>query len=248
MKKTHLIGLSGPAGCGKDTVADLLVTHCGFTKVAFADALRAEICNAWRIDPLDLTRRDTKETPVKRLALMHCTDYGFVGRMIVLQQRSGIEVDLEAPLSPRQVLQRWGTEYRRADDPRYWVSALSLRISYLLNQRLATGIVITDCRFANEADMARHAHGGLLWQVKRPGIEVAATAHISEVSGAAFEPDLIINNCHTIAHLQALTIGAWVMSETRLDADDIVRMGRAHEADNHDWGQFLDQPLALASL
>lgn len=43
-----LVGLIGPAGAGKDTVAALLVEHHGFHRVAFADRLR-EL--AERIDP-----------------------------------------------------------------------------------------------------------------------------------------------------------------------------------------------------
>ena len=39
--RTHIIGLTGFAGAGKDTVADLLVAHARFRKLAFADALRA---------------------------------------------------------------------------------------------------------------------------------------------------------------------------------------------------------------
>jgi hypothetical protein len=35
-----IIGLSGYARSGKDTVADYLVTHKGFTRVAFADPIR----------------------------------------------------------------------------------------------------------------------------------------------------------------------------------------------------------------
>lgn len=41
MSKHHpLIGLVGPAGAGKDTVAKLLITHHEFVQVAFADSLR----------------------------------------------------------------------------------------------------------------------------------------------------------------------------------------------------------------
>lgn len=47
-----LVGLVGPAGAGKDTVAGLLVAHHGFAQVAFADKLRAfvrAIDPAWAI-------------------------------------------------------------------------------------------------------------------------------------------------------------------------------------------------------
>lgn len=44
-----LIGLVGPAGSGKDTIAEHLVEHHGFVRVAFADRLREF---AARIDPV----------------------------------------------------------------------------------------------------------------------------------------------------------------------------------------------------
>lgn len=37
----HLIGITGRAGAGKDTVADSLVTRHGFTKISWADSLKA---------------------------------------------------------------------------------------------------------------------------------------------------------------------------------------------------------------
>jgi hypothetical protein len=41
-----IIGLSGLAGSGKDAVADELVKHCGFFKLALADAMK-EACQRW---------------------------------------------------------------------------------------------------------------------------------------------------------------------------------------------------------
>ncbi|MEU7814057.1 hypothetical protein [Pseudonocardia sp. NPDC049154] len=50
--KNPLLGLVGPAGAGKDTVASLLTVEHGFARVAFADRLRAfvrAIDPAWAI-------------------------------------------------------------------------------------------------------------------------------------------------------------------------------------------------------
>ena len=38
-----IIGLSGKAGSGKDTIADYLVTNYGYTKFALADAVREAV-------------------------------------------------------------------------------------------------------------------------------------------------------------------------------------------------------------
>lgn len=73
----------------------------------------------------------------------------------------------ETPTKPyteleRKLFQWWGTDYRRAQDPDYWVTVAeeqAIRID-------AAGFtpVFTDVRFPNEADMIVK-HGGLLVQV-----------------------------------------------------------------------------------
>jgi cytidylate kinase len=40
MKSSQIIALSGPRCCGKSTIANHLVTNHGYTRIAFADALR----------------------------------------------------------------------------------------------------------------------------------------------------------------------------------------------------------------
>ncbi len=215
---THIIGLTGPMGSGKDTVADLLSTHCGAHKMAFADALRAEIVEAYCIEHVHLTRRETKEHPISALALARCLDTAFVGRMLIQHQLQMHQqgwppheqqpLDLNAPRSPRQIMQWWGTEYRRAATPGYWVSKAAQHIRWrhqALRDRL---IVITDVRFEDEANLVR-ALGGQIWQIKRPGCGVPALSHASEVTGEAFKPNLVVNNSHDIRHLQQLVLGGW---------------------------------------
>ena len=210
-----IIGLCGLAGVGKDTVAELLATHCGAARIAFADALRAEICTAYSLDPVYLTRRETKEHPITALALSRCLDGRFVQRMrshfasgLHPGGMVGDEIDLDAPRSPRQIMQWWGTEYRRALEPGYWVRKAAQRIRYMHQTLGARLIVITDVRFEDEAQLVR-ALGGQIWQIKRPGCEVSSTAHVSEVSGEAFEPNQVINNDHDLRHLQQLVLGGW---------------------------------------
>ena len=196
------IGLCGLAGVGKDTVAGLLATHCGAVPIAFADALRKEIGAAYCLDLAYLTRRETKEHPITALALNRCLDSDFVQRMRTLL---GSALDMDAPRSPRQIMQWWGTEYRRAQCPWYWISRASATCHQAMGQG-AHAIVLTDVRMANEAAMLR-TYSGSLWQIKRPGYAQASTpGHSSEVDGSAFAPDAILNNGYDIGHLQHIVL------------------------------------------
>ena len=224
-----IIGLAGPAGSGKDTVADLLRTPVRFNKCAFADQLRWEVCEAYKIEPLLLTHRPTKEDPHPALALKNCTDHAFTGMLLKsgLYDRFNGSIDdfLDAPRSPRHIMQLWGTEYRRAHDHGYWTSAV---VSHIAQQCRSHNHrhVITDVRFENEAQAVRNM-GGVIWQIKRPGLTLDTT-HSSESDGSQFAPDAIINNSHDIRHLQAVVMSAWTMLETGLSAQEIFDMGNAH--------------------
>lgn len=206
-KPFHLIGLAGPRACGKDTTADLLTTHAGFTKLAFGDALYTEVSKAFGISVPELQHRPTKELLTQALSLQRCSSDQFVARMIRLAHLDGGGlVDLEAPRSPRRILQWWGTEYRRQMAVGYWVTQVSRRIHFLTSERLAQRFVITDCRFANEVEMVR-AFGGRMWQITRAGIDIPPGSHQSEVTGGEFDPDAVLNNDHDIRHLQQLVLG-----------------------------------------
>lgn len=130
---THVIGLTGPINCGKDTVGLLLAKHAGAHTMAFADPLRLEIVDAYCIEEVFLTRRETKERPMDALALSRCTDRAFVDRMVVDHLCFGIrplQDFLDAPRSPRQIMRWWGTEYRRANDAAYWVNLAAQRLRW----------------------------------------------------------------------------------------------------------------------
>ena len=222
---THVIGLTGPMGSGKDTVADLLTTHCGAHKLAFADALRGEISDAFNIETVFLTRRETKEHPLSALALVHCLDTAFVGRMIIQHQQLNDDVlDLNTPRSPRQIMQWWGTEYRRARNPHYWTRALSQRVADMHRWGHAHRFVLTDLRFANEADLIRE-FGGTIWQIMRPGLADTEGGHPSAVTGSEFRPDQVIHNNHDLRHLQQLVLGAvaaqdWGVKSVRVEVTE----------------------------
>lgn len=226
-KTTHrpcIIGLTGYAGVGKDTVADLLVTHAGFQKLAFADALRAEIAEGFGVDLSILTDRHTKETPLPALAVVR----GPVAfrNALAWAEHQRINRTAEAlgdervpmitgerwitqPRSPREILQAWGTEYRRAEDENYWIRQLVNR-SQLLLQTGASRLVITDVRYPNEADALRLYGASVfqLWQITRKDVQ-RERAHSSATDGAQLRPDLTLHNDFEIRHLQGIVRDAY---------------------------------------
>ena len=52
MRLPSLIGIAGAAGAGKDTVANHLVQHYGYTVYKFADPLKRMLCDffGWPMD------------------------------------------------------------------------------------------------------------------------------------------------------------------------------------------------------
>lgn len=212
MDRFQIIGLCGFAGAGKDTAADILVQHAGFYKVAFADALKAQLVEAFHVEPLVFVRPELKSQPMAELALSRSTEVGFINAALraMHDARPGQvqnNEELVRPRPPREVMQLWGTEYRRASDDKYWVSQLVNRITYLRREIGPRGIVVTDCRFANEVDTLR-AMGAQLWQIKRPGLQADST-HSSASDGSQFGPDAILVNAHDVKHLKQLVLGEY---------------------------------------
>lgn len=188
-----LIALCGLHGAGKDTVADALPAR----KLAFADVLYREVAEAFDFMVPDLKCRETKEVALRSLRLTRCWYDGFL-------EFNGSE-DWEAPRSPRQILQWWG-DYRRAQDPDYFVRRTREAVEFAGYQ--GQPVVLTDCRFPNEAAMVRQL-GGQIWQVVRPGHNPQCNGHASENDGSAFKPDVVIINNGTLDELRATALQEW---------------------------------------
>lgn len=190
-----VLGLAGQAGVGKDTVANYLRDTYGFVVFAFSSCLYAEVAAAFGLEDESLLRdRATKEVPTEKLSLQYCQDANFFILMNKLLDRTVSESEWkihwrQKPLSPRQILQWWGTQYRRAQDPNYWLNKnedflLGLRAMYRYPEQAPQHFVNTTCRFPNEQEWIHTgAHGGLwagnVWHIRRDGIASVA-AHESE--------------------------------------------------------------------
>lgn len=202
----QLIGLSGRARTGKDTIADVLVSHHDFTKFSFSDALYDEVCDAFGVPRSLLWSPDSKEVPQASLSLNNCADTDFFNTM----KRHGWSSFIAR--SPRVILQTWGTEYRRAQDPDYWIKKAALLIKAWV-ETTAPGesvkLVNTSVRFENEAAFIRSL-GGQVWHVKRADAP-QVSYHDSEGGIKWAVGDRTIHNDGAI-HQLPLTIGLMLCS------------------------------------
>lgn len=199
-----ILGLAGEPGCGKNTIADYLTERYGFVQFAFSDALYREVAEAYGLENEDLLRdRGTKDMPLDRLCLAECSNEGF--RTIALDQRiDGYCLTSVTPLSPRQVLQWWGTEYRRAQDENYWIQKaknliVGLRALAPYPEHKMQFFVETGTRFENERAFI-HSYGGNVWHVRRDGL-ARPNGHASNTPLPVLEGEREIWNNDSIERL-----------------------------------------------
>jgi len=140
-----IFGISGLINSGKDTIADYLVNTHEFRRVSFADSLKDAIAVIFNWDRTLLEGR-THESRVWR----ETKDQWWSDRL-------GI-----ANLTPRWVLQHWGTEVCRVGFHNdIWIASIENKL-----RQTKDNIVITDCRFANEIAAIKKA-GGITLRVTR---------------------------------------------------------------------------------
>lgn len=170
-----IIGLSGYARSGKDTVGSMLTGLYGYHPESFASTLKAALYLLNPMIPFDGTVR----------ALVDHVGWDEAKTRYP-----------ESDLGIRALLQRIGTEVGRdlfGED--FWVEQTFKRID-AQDQRT----VITDVRFINEA-MAIKDRGGLVVRIERPGVE-AANDHPSETALDDWNFDHTIFNDRGLTDLQ----------------------------------------------
>ena len=204
-----IIALSGKAGCGKDTFADLLEKKYAFTKISIADPLRNLCSRVFYVDPALFIDRDKKDADMQRITLdFHDID---AIRQIV-ETEWGYEINEEARNrmeefhgvefnTPRDILRFVGTKLLRACvSDNIWVEMMAERI------RTTKGrIVIADCRFENEREFFRQL-GAVLVRIKRN--DNGETAEHEFNLGDDSEYDIIFTNDTTL-HAYKSSIDMW---------------------------------------
>lgn len=193
-----IIGICGFIGSGKDTAADYLVNFHGFRRESFAATLKDAVAHVFGWDR-DMLEGRTKESREWR----ETEDAWWTTR-------------LGTPITPRWILQYWGTDVLRQhfhDD--IWIASLENKL-----RTARDNIVISDCRFPNEIRGLKAQGARIVW-IQR-GItphwyDIAAQAnrgsttaqnwlteqkiHASEYSWAGTDFDVTIDNNKSIENL-----------------------------------------------
>jgi dephospho-CoA kinase len=170
-----IVGLSGYAQSGKDTVAQHLVKEYGFTRIAFADPIREAL---FALNP-------------------HITDIDELPGATIQQLVKGLGWEHLKQNSPqaRQLLQRMGTEVARdmwGED--FWVN-LAMRKAAGLDK-----VVITDVRYPNEMESVLKANGDV-WRIIKPEVG-AVNRHASETALDHYQFNNVIVNNSSLEELQ----------------------------------------------
>lgn len=140
-----IIGVCGLIGAGKDTIADYLVNIHQFRRESFANTLKDAVAAVFGWDR-ELLEGRTKHSRAWREQV----DPWWAARLGM------------PDLTPRWVLQYWGTEVvRRGFHDDTWIASLENKL-----RKTTDDVVISDCRFPNEIVAIKRA-GGIVIRVHR---------------------------------------------------------------------------------
>lgn len=142
-----IITISGWIGSGKDTVAQYLQSHYDYKSISFAASLKDAISNIFGWDR-DLLEGRTVESRRWR----ECVDVWWADRLNIPH------------LTPRWILQYWGTEVcRQGFHDEIWIASLENKL-----RKYSHNVVISDARFPNELSVIKKLGGKSLRIVRGP--------------------------------------------------------------------------------
>ena len=169
-----IIGITGHARHGKDSIADVLVRRCSFRKDALAEPMKA----------------------VMRIVFPTWTDEHLYGKLkghckSRLWRISG-------------ALQSFGTQWAQSELSKYdsfqETTGRLIWVRGLLARYKGGNLAVSDVRFPHEANELRK-YGAIILMVRRPGYPVDMR-HESEQGVEEIKPDYVIRNSGTLETLE----------------------------------------------
>ena len=194
-----IVGISGFAGSGKDTLADFLVPH-GFQKISLADPLK-KICK----DVFDFSDQqlwgpsEYRNLPDKRYRREH----SLVGNTCICcgQKHQYTHEFQPCYLTPRYALQLLGTEWGRHCYRHIWVDYVVKMAAHYPN------VVVPDVRYLNEINRLQ-SEGAKVVRIVRSSSNprTGMSHHSSEVEQSQIDDnrfDFVIKNEGTLEDLRS---------------------------------------------
>jgi hypothetical protein len=197
-----IIGITGRKRSGKSTAARLIEDLApGTAAIAFADPLKDFLAHVYDWPREKFEDEVFKETPDRRYVRLNHGQINVEGGghrgdelrdilRLTPEELQDYEDTGAVHLTPRRAAQQLGTEWGRGCYEKTWVDVGMRRARHL--ERDHPLVLITDCRFLNEAEAIRAA-GGVILRVTRAG-NANEDGHASEQEMSGIEPDIEIAN------------------------------------------------------
>ncbi len=146
----QIIAVCGFIGSGKSTITDYLISNHNYITFGFADSLKHVISDVFGW-PVEMLMGHTVESRIWREQV----DEWWSKR-------------LNMPgLTPRKVLQNWGTDlFRNTFHDEIWIASVERKLN-----TIDGNIIISDCRFPNEATALKKLNAKLIEVYKLPLLE-----------------------------------------------------------------------------
>lgn len=167
-----VVGVLGTLNSGKNTFANVFASSGKFTPMAFADPIKVILQDLFHLTTAELWGGSDERTP-----------------------------------HARELMQVFGTDFARKYDPAIWVKKMEERIHFCEHYgrdlcfphgwgpQTKEGVVITDLRFPNEAQMLREKYRAVIVKIVRPhsgdDTKLEHTQHASETAVADIPRELI---------------------------------------------------------
>ncbi len=190
-----IIAICGFIGSGKDTLASLIPNSI---KLSFASTLKDIVAIVFSWDR-KLLEGDTSESRLWREQV----DEWWSNRLNI------------SNLTPRWILQNWGTEVLRNHfHSDIWIACIENKINHLIKNNNDKIIVITDCRFENEIECLKKLNTKFIHIQRGNNPEwiddyinksiIPKNVHSSEYLWVNTKFDMVIENNGPLEHLSII--------------------------------------------